>query len=284
MTMKPSAAFALGLWIGAVVVAAIGAFYLRGLARIAQEPSPQVVKQLQDRTDEVLRLRQEQARLLAEDLRLRQTISELNSNLDALALIETRRETRDARRRIPFRSTGETLPPAPTGQTVDESWIGDAVATGDVNALPRLQAAALQGNEAALNALALLADRDGADTLTRVWMADSLSAALRVKAARLMAVTLEVNPHGEQLLQILFAAQDADPRQIAAVLDGLVNPSIPTALGIPAPPRYRPDFVQRLRLVDILRAQVTDTNVLASLNSAREELVALATQAGSQSQ
>ena len=39
-------------------------------------PSPQVVKQLQDRTDEVLRLRQEQARLLAEDLRLRQTISE----------------------------------------------------------------------------------------------------------------------------------------------------------------------------------------------------------------
>ena len=39
----------------------------------------------------------------------------------------------------------------------------------------------------ALNALALLADRDGADTLTRVWMTDSLSALLRVKAARLMA-------------------------------------------------------------------------------------------------
>ena len=278
MTMKPSAAFALGLWIGAVAVAAIGAFHLRGLARLAQEPSPQMVKQLQDKTDELQQLRQEQTRLLAEDSRLRQTISELKSDLDTMSLIETRRETRDARRRIPFRANSEP----PSSAPADESWIADAVATGDLNALPRLQSAALQGNEVALNALALLADRDGAEALAGVWTADSLSPTLRVKAARLMAVTLEVNPHGDQFLQILVTAQDADPRQIAAAIDGLVNPSIPTALGIPAPLRYRPDYVQRLRLVDILRAQVTDTNVLTSLNSAREQLVALASQAGPQ--
>ena len=276
--MKPSAAFALGLWVGAVVVAAVGAFYLRGLSRKAGEPAPQLARQLQDKAEEIQQLRQEQTRLQAEDLRLRQTISELKSNLDARVLAETQRETREERRRIPFRSAGETSSPASAEQTVDESWIADAVANGDVDALPQLQAAALQGSEAALDALALLADRDSAEALTHVWMADSLSVTLRVRAARLLAVTLEVNPQGEQLLQILFVAQDADSRQITAALDGLVNPSLPTSLGVPVPPRFQTDYADRLRLVDILRAQVTDTNVLASLNNAREELVALTAQ------
>jgi hypothetical protein len=282
MTMKPSAAFALGLWTGAVVVAAIGAFHLRGLARVAQEPSPQMVKQLQDKNEEIQQLRQEQARLLAEDLRLRQTISEQMSDVDARALIEMRHETRDARRRIPFRSAGETASSASTGKPSDGSWIAEAVIAGDASALPRLESAALQGNEAALDALALLADRDDADALTHVWMADSLDPALRVKAARLIAATLELNPHGEQLLQALFVSQDAGVRQIAAAIDGLVNPEFPTTLKqggiIPPPPRFRPDYAQRLRLVDILRAQVTDPSVLTSLDSAREQLSLRATE------
>ena len=280
MTVKPSAAFALGLWAGAVVVAAVGAFYLRGLERTTGEPSPQMAKQLQDETEQIQQLRQEQARLLAEDMRLRQTISELKSNLDAGVVTEATRSADETRRRIPFRSTGETPVPAPAEQPADESWIADAVANGDVNALPQLQTAALHGSEAALDALALLADRDNGDALTRVWMADSLSVTLRVRAARLLAVTLEVNPRGEQLLQILFVAQDTDSRQIAAALEGLVDPSIPTTLDVAVSPKIRPDFLERLRLVDILRAQVTDTNVLSSLNNAREELVALASQGG----
>ena len=281
MTMKPSAALALGLWVGAVVGYAIGAFHLRGLALVGREPSPQMAKDLQGKTEEIQQLRQDQARLLAEDARLRQTISELKSNLEARAIIETRR---DARRRVPWAVSGGSSSPTPVTRGPDEAWIAEAVAGGDVEALPRLQAAALQGSDAALEALALLADRDKAEALTRVWSADSLSPALRVKAARLLAATLEVNPHGEQLLQALFASQDAGVRQLAAALDGLVNPSFPTTLGpsgtIPAPPHFRPDYAQRLRLVDVLLAQVTDANVLASLVRAREQLAAVVAAAG----
>jgi hypothetical protein len=264
MTMKPSAAFALGLWTGAVVVAAIGAFHLRGLARVAGEPSPQAVKELQAKTEEIQQLRQEQARLTAEDARLRQTISELKRNSDTRALVDTRRDQREVRRRVPFRLTAETPSPPAPGSSTDESWIADAVANADVDALPRLQSAALEGSRAALEALAWLADRDNADALTRVWTSDSLSGPLRVEAARLLAVTLEVNPHGGQLLQTLFTSQDADQKQLAAAIDGLVNP----------PPRVRPDYAERLQLVDTLRAQVTDPNLLANLDRAREQLAA----------
>ena len=279
MSMKSSAAFALGLWVGAVVVAAIGAFHLRGLALARREPTPQMAKELQGKTEEIQLLRQEQARLTAEGARLRQTISELKSNLDARVLMETRRDLREARRRVPFSSGGETSSSTPSSRGADESWIAAAVANGDVSALPRLQSAALEGSEGALDALALLADRDSADALTRVWRSESLTTAQRMRATRLLAATVEVNPRGARLLQALFTAQDIDPKLLARAIDGLVNPNFVTTLGIPSPPPYRPDYAERLRLVDSLRAQVTDTNVLASLDNAREELAALAGQA-----
>ena len=53
---------------------------------------------------------------------------------------------------------------------------------------------------------------------------------------------------------------------------------------IPAPPHFRPDYAQRLRLVDVLLAQVTDANVLASLVRAREQLAAVVAAAGSPAQ
>jgi hypothetical protein len=108
-------------------------------------------------------------------------------------------------------------------------------------------------------------------------MSDSLAPEQRVKAAQLLAATLEVNPHSEQLLLILFSTDDANAEELAATLDGLVNPAFPTTLGV-TPPHFRPDYAERLRMVDILRAQEVDANVLANLDRAREQLVLLAAQ------
>ena len=99
MSFKPAAAFAAGLWIGAVVVAAIGAFNLRVWESARRERAPRTTAELAAKEDEIQHLRQERARLTAEAQRLRETVAELKSNLDARTALETRRELR----RVPFR-------------------------------------------------------------------------------------------------------------------------------------------------------------------------------------
>ena len=107
--MKSSAAFALGLWTGAAVVAAVGAFYWHVWKPVPATPSPRMEAEWQAKDEEIRRLRQEQTRWSAEEQRLRQTNTELKSNLTARAV--TRLDTFP--RRIPFHRTTTGAPEPP---------------------------------------------------------------------------------------------------------------------------------------------------------------------------
>ncbi len=266
MKLKPEAAFAAGLWVGAVVIVAIGAFDLRSWQHTGNKPSAELSAALSAKSDEVLALRQEQVRLTAENGRLRETVAELKSNLQERIVQEAHRETR----RVPFRN-----PPA-----IDpaEAWIADAVAGSDVLALPRLEEAAQQNDQAALEALALMAEHDGAEALMRVWKSDALTLANKLTATRYLAATLEVNPHGQDLLRSLFASPATDLRVLYAALDGLADPTIAPgdgqALTLPVPQRPEPDFEMRMELLDEFGSAATDERLLTHMDQARAALMA----------
>ena len=93
--MKPAAAFSIGLWAGAAVVAAVGLFYLQGSQRPRSGSTSVTDSELATKADEVRSLEQENARLNAEVQRLKETASELKSNL-------AEKVTLDGGRRIPF--------------------------------------------------------------------------------------------------------------------------------------------------------------------------------------
>ena len=268
--MKPSAAFALGLWTGAVLVAAIGAYNLRVWKLVRTEIPPEITAELERKSEQIKGLQQEQARLATEEQRLRETVAELKNNLDTRSAIELRRQAREARMRA-------ASPAESPAEPAVEPWIARAVASGDATVLPRLEPMALQNDQTALEAIALLADRDDADTLTRVWNADSLTWPSRLKATRYLAATVEINPRGEELVRLLLTSGTTDGRVIYAVADGLANPSFPSSLvqegAVTAPPRFRPDFNLRLRLLDVGRTAVTDERTRAQLDRKRDELL-----------
>ena len=253
--MKPAAAFAAGLWTGAAVIAAVGVFYLRvwELGRTGSGPLGR--EKLETR---IQLLQQEQTRAQAEEARLKQTIAELQTELETRATIDARREMRLARR--------EANPP----EVAIELWMINAVAKGDVQALPRLEQAALQGDLLALDALALLADHDNCDALTRVWSAGILTVAGRERATFLLAATVELNPRTEDLLQSIFATPTAEGRLREAALAGIETPDFATKLrqtdDFPAPPHFRPDYGQRLWLVESWRTVVADPQLLATID------------------
>src|SRR5437867_1471902 len=171
--MKPAAAFAAGLWVGAVAAAAIGMFYLRVWELGRREGSPQGREMLESR---IQGLQQEQSRAQAEAARLRQTIVELQHRLDVMAAVDERRQWRAARQEA-----------AATRETNAPSWIAQAVERGDAGALPRLEQAAVRNDVSALEAIALLSDKDNGETLTSVWNSNALQPATRQRAARLLA-------------------------------------------------------------------------------------------------
>jgi cell division protein FtsB len=266
MNLKPAAAFAAGLWIGAVVVVAIGAFDFHSW-QWARSATPTIAQaEITKKADETQSLRQEQARLTAENQRLRETVTELKSNLDARIAVEGRRWLR----RVPFRETG------PTDQAA-AAWIAEAVTSGNVQALPRLEAAAQQNNPLALEALAQMAERDGGEALTRVWSSDSLSFANKVTATRYLAATMEVNPHAEEILRSLFAAPATDARLLYAAVDGIANPGPPAMEAqdptVPSPVPVEPDFSRRVQVLDELGASVTDEDLLSHIELGREQLM-----------
>jgi hypothetical protein len=265
MKLKPEAAFAAGLWVGAVVIVAIGAFDLRSWQHTGNKPSAEVAADLSAKADEIQVLRQEQARLTAENDRLRETVAELKSNLEARI-----QEARWEARRIPFRN-----PPA---IDLSEAWIADAVAGNDVQALPRLEEAAQQNDPAALQALALMAEHDGAEALTHVWKSDGLTFPSKITATRYLAATLEVNPHGQELLRSLFASPATDLRLLYAALDGLADPTIVPGEGqtvsLSAPQRPEPDFESRVELLDEFGSAATDERLLEHMDQARAALMA----------
>jgi cell division protein FtsB len=269
--MKPAAAFSIGLWTGAAVVAAVWLFYAQQSERAHGSAASLKDSKLAVASDQIQSLEQDNARLSAEVQRLKETAAVLKSNVEENTRFELRR-------RIPFRSQSseaETLPPAP-GTSGD--WIEQAVAAGDVNALPELEKAARRNNQRALEAIALLADRDQSAALTRVWRSGLLSQPDQGLATRYLAATMEVNPEAEQLLRALAAYPGTDSHLLYAAVDGLANPVFHVSLGHEppsvAPPHFKPDYEARMRMLDNLRSLSTDDDLRAYIDQAKAELQA----------
>jgi hypothetical protein len=268
--MRTAAAFALGLWTGAVLAGAVGAYYFKVLDQARSGASPQVHDKLETRLQF---LQQEQARAAAEAQRLKETVAELKSDLAAREYVEARRQQRQVRVR-------ETPPAEPAV----ESWITAAVAGGDMQVLPRLEQAAVQGDAVALDAVALLADRDHGEALTRVWSAPDAGAVTRARATFLLAATLEVVPPAIELLQSLFTAGPPGGQLLEAALTGLGNPDFVTRLTqsdtVAPPPHFQPNYAMRLKVLEALRPSVTDEQVLAVSDRVRAKLLQRAQEAG----
>jgi hypothetical protein len=130
--------------------------------------------------------------------------------------------------------------------------------------------------------LALLADRDEAAALTRVWTAPTANAATKERATMLLAATLELNPHGEELLTALTRAAGENAGLISAAGTGLATPNFSSRLvrgtGVLAPPLFKPDYALRARVADTLRAAVTDEQTAAILDRVREKIAARASE------
>jgi hypothetical protein len=270
--MKASAAFATGLWIGAGVVAALGAFHFRIWERAPAETSSEMSAALQAKSDQVAMLEQDKARLTAEIQRLRETIADLRTKEPARAITESESPAVQAPGRVPFRRT----PAAPAAEAA-EPWIEEAVAVGDVRVMPQLEELAMQNNESALEALALMAELDGGAALMRVWSSDGLSVTNRLTATRYLAATMELSAEAKEMMRRMFADPRTDPRFLYAAVEGIANPNFPVTLGstvtIAPPPHFRPDYSSRVELLDRLRQMATDRQLRAYLDRSREELL-----------
>jgi len=250
--MKPVAAFAVGLWTGALVMAAVGVVYFRVLDRGRTEVSPQSQEQMESR---LLLLQQEQAKAAAEAQRLRQTVAELRTRTRAQP--ESRRITQPAPRR--------------ESEGVD-AWIVDSVLEPDTEMLTKLEQAAQQNNLSALDGLALLAEHDNAAALTRAWSSSALNPAAKVRATMLLAATVETNPQGAELIESLAG----NAVLLEAALAGLGAPDFSSRLvrgtGITPPPHFKPDYALRLRIVENLRQAVTDETLGGVIERVRSSL------------
>jgi hypothetical protein len=268
--MKPAAAFAVGLWAGAAVMAGVGGFYFSYFSRHRSDAPPRTDALWESR---YVTLQQEQVKAAAEAQRLRQTVAELRAQLAATppppavpAAPEEVRHSRQLRLR------------APEGAAGIDRWIIESVLAGDPQALPKLEQAAA-ANPDALDALALLAPQDNAEALTRVWASNALDEASRARATLLLAATLEVNALGDELLLAIAT----NPALVEAALAGLGTPNFATRLargtGIRPPPVAKPDYLARLRIVDALRTGIADEGLAAVADRVRERLADHATEA-----
>jgi cell division protein FtsB len=269
--MKPAAAFSIGLWTGAAVIAAVGLFTVQQFGRARGGAASVTDSNLVAASEQVQLLEQDNARLNAEVQRLKETAAALKSNMEERTALETRR-------RIPFRipSPEAETPPPPPGAS--SNWMEQAVATADVDALPELEKEARHNNHRALEAIALLADRDQSATLTRVWQSGVLTLPNQVDATRYLAATMEVNPDAEQLLRALASDPTTDSRLLYAAVDGIANPVFRVSLGraapVPAPLHFKPDYAVRMRMLESLRSSFTDDNLRAYTDQAKAELQA----------
>jgi len=247
--VKPAAAFTIGLWTGALVAAGAGAL------RFACGPAtPAVAPAQPPHQSELARLEKENAQLATELQRLRQTLAEWKTRTAAPAA------DRAPQPRSP-RAAAE-----PAAEAVH--WMDAAVANSDVQALPRLEEAALQNDVRALRALAALAAGDNAATLARVWASGRLNAANLMVATRLLGATIEVNPHGAEWVQALTGAGPTGAPLVLAAAEGLAQPDLATATF------GRVDFAARVRFLDTLLAGTDDAAVTAQLVRLRDALLA----------
>ena len=260
--MRALAAFALGLLTGAVAVTVASLFHWGEVDGSRTYLPPEVTLELANRSQEIDSLQQERARLLAEALRLKETVAELKSN--AVPQIVARR--------VPFLINPGSAPVL----TPTDAWLANAVATADTTALPQIEQLARQSMPEALDALALLADHDNAQALTRVLTSGALNGAGLIRATRLVAATLEVNPEAERLLRAMFADKKTDSFLLYAALDGLGAPDFPSEFvqtnKLPPPPHYDPDYASRRRLLDKLASDATSDEVEFYYERARARL------------
>ena len=245
--MKPAAAFAVGLWTGALVMTAVGLVYLHWGAGPAGRPAQPAQDQLEA---QLTNLNQENARLVAEAQRLRETVTEMRNRPVDVPV-----------QRVPFRRRA--------GAPEIEPWILEAVHNPDAQSLLKLEQAALQNNLAALDAVALLADRDQAETLVRVAAFPDLNPAGRQRAALLLGATVELNPHVEELL---LALTGNDPSLAGMAGVGLETPRFVSRLGITPSARIKADYALRLRILAALRATVTEESLVTRLEQAHVKI------------
>ena len=83
-SMKPAAAFSIGLLTGAAAIAVVGLFYVQIPDRARTGASSAAVSKLAEEAESLRLLEQENARLNAEVQRFQETASRLKSNLAAL--------------------------------------------------------------------------------------------------------------------------------------------------------------------------------------------------------
>jgi hypothetical protein len=268
--MRASAAFALGLFSGAVAVTVAGLFHWDEVDGSRTFVPPEVTVELANRSLEIDRLRQDQTRLLAESERLKETVAELKSNVAPYIM----------QRRVPFRE----LQVPGTQSSPPDTWMAQAVASGDVSALPRLEDLATQNVGEAIDALALMAEHDNGAALTRAWASGMLTTANKIRATRLLAATFEVNPQVDQLLGSLFADVNTDSLLLYAALEGIGNPAFNSEFAqlnsIPPPPHFEPNYAARMQFLDKLAVTVTSENVEFQLDAARAALQDQQPQAG----
>lgn len=278
--MKATLAFTVGLWVGALATTAAGFFYIQSWNR----PSVSAVPLPQEQSEVRLQLAQQrEARATAEAERLRQTVAELENRLSAQdGPLPPRAGNPSLRpvRRVPFATSNRGAEPA--------AWIVQSVLSRNPQVLPRLERAAVQNDVNALDAIALLADLDDAETLSRVWASSVLNAANRSRAAQLLAATAELNPHASDQLLAVTANGTSDDSLLMAKLAGLESPDFTTQLsnnpGIAPPPHFRPDYGLRLRILDDLRDVLTDRALMTAIDQTRERLIQRASENSTASQ
>ena len=263
--MKPSAAFSVGLWTGAAVVAAVGWFYMQNADRSRSSAFPAAHSELAAKSEQIRVLERENARLMAEAQSLRETASALKNNLAVRATVRQRQ-------RVPIIPLSEATETAPAA-SVSENWIEQAITSADATMLPQLEEAALKNNRHALEALALLADQDQAAALMRVWRSGSLTLSNQVDATRYLAATMEVNPGAEQLLRGLALDPKTDARVLYAAVEGLANLNFSLSSGREFPaPHTKADLSERIRVLDNLWTAITDENLRAFIDQKRDDL------------
>lgn len=253
--MKPSAALAVGLWVGALAGFAVGALYFRYGPTGGTLPAV-----LETPAEELRRLKQENARLAAEAQRLKETVAGLQQELAAESPPAPLESLPPSPRRIPFRRTAEP----PGGETAAPSVAAES--------LRRLEQQALENQEEALNELATLASADGAAALMRVWKSGRLTLTNQIRAARLLGAVIELNRTAGEWLEALAATDTRpDARLVTAAAQGIANPA---PLADSESFRMRIDYEGRLRCLDWLSEQINDPQLDEALNRAREELLA----------
>ena len=188
--------------------------------------------------------------MVAEAQRLRETVAEMRNRTVDVPV-----------QRVPFRRRA--------GAPEVEPWILEAVHYPDAQSLPKLEQAALQNNLAALDALALLADRDQAEALVRVAASPDLNPTGRQRAALLLGACVEFNPHVEELLRALTGN---DPALAAMAVAGLETPRFASRLGITPTLRIKADYALRLRILTALRSTATEESLVTRLEQAQAKI------------